>query len=166
MREADGPLRPHSSRLAHVAELQSRDAQFGRCLKLRFHLCRAQSARTRGKQNHLRAGIVNDPCDTGSTHFRRFVVDAESFFARRHERDILAEDDTFLWLVPRKVHAYTGAVREPFHRHSFDSLCRPIESDAAKLPRKSGIHRSEEHTSELQSHSFISYAVFCLKKKK
>ena len=28
------------------------------------------------------------------------------------------------------------------------------------------ISRSEEHTSELQSHSFISYAVFCLKKKK
>ena len=27
------------------------------------------------------------------------------------------------------------------------------------------ITRSEEHTSELQSHSFISYAVFCLKKK-
>src|ERR1051326_5729108 len=26
------------------------------------------------------------------------------------------------------------------------------------------IVRSEEHTSELQSHSFISYAVFCLKK--
>ena len=25
--------------------------------------------------------------------------------------------------------------------------------------------RSEEHTFELQSHSFISYAVFCLKKK-
>ena len=29
-----------------------------------------------------------------------------------------------------------------------------------------GSPRSEEHTSELQSHSFISYAVFCLKKKK
>ena len=29
-----------------------------------------------------------------------------------------------------------------------------------------GVLRSEEHTSELQSHSFISYAVFCLKKKK
>ncbi len=27
------------------------------------------------------------------------------------------------------------------------------------------VKRSEEHTSELQSHSFISYAVFCLKKK-
>ena len=33
-----------------------------------------------------------------------------------------------------------------------------------KVP--SGYMRSEEHTSELQSHSFISYAVFCLKKKK
>src|ERR1051326_4860506 len=27
------------------------------------------------------------------------------------------------------------------------------------------LKRSEEHTSELQAHSFISYAVFCLKKK-
>ena len=27
-------------------------------------------------------------------------------------------------------------------------------------------YRSEEHTSELQSQSLISYAVFCLKKKK
>ena len=34
-------------------------------------------------------------------------------------------------------------------------------SDIASL-----FDRSEEHTSELQSHSFISYAVFCLKKKK
>src|SRR5213080_5492529 len=34
-----------------------------------------------------------------------------------------------------------------------------------ELPRvRAG--RSEEHTSELQSHSGISYAVFCLKKKK
>ena len=31
---------------------------------------------------------------------------------------------------------------------------------------KCKLARSEEHTSELQSHSFISYAVFCLKKKK
>src|SRR3546814_1645841 len=28
-----------------------------------------------------------------------------------------------------------------------------------------GVHRSEEHTSELQSPMLISYAVFCLKKK-
>src|SRR5213596_3892290 len=33
----------------------------------------------------------------------------------------------------------------------------------ARLQR---LGRSEEHTSELQSHGLISYAVFCLKKKK
>ena len=32
--------------------------------------------------------------------------------------------------------------------------------------RKIYDERSEEHTSELQSHCVISYAVFCLKKKK
>ena len=35
----------------------------------------------------------------------------------------------------------------------------------SNLNNKSEFIRSEEHTSELQSHSFISYAVFCLKKK-
>ena len=33
-------------------------------------------------------------------------------------------------------------------------------------PMKKELPRSEEHTSELQSQSTISYAVFCLKKKK
>src|SRR3546814_2600901 len=32
--------------------------------------------------------------------------------------------------------------------------------------RQASLHRSEEHTSELQSLMRISYAVFCLKKKK
>src|SRR3546814_7830692 len=34
------------------------------------------------------------------------------------------------------------------------------------LGKDSGLNRSEEHTSELQSLMRISYAVFCLKKKK
>src|SRR3546814_1286238 len=38
-------------------------------------------------------------------------------------------------------------------------------ADADRL-RRSEIRRSEEHTSELQSLMRISYAVFCLKKKK
>ena len=33
-------------------------------------------------------------------------------------------------------------------------------------PAEGDRRRSEEHTSELQSHSFIPYAVFCLKKKR
>src|SRR3546814_4017939 len=37
---------------------------------------------------------------------------------------------------------------------------------AQPLRDKDGLHRSEEHTSELQSLMRISYAVFCLKKKK
>src|ERR1043165_10151533 len=35
-----------------------------------------------------------------------------------------------------------------------------------RRPRPRGDRRSEEHTSELQSRGLISYAVFCLKKKK
>ena len=41
----------------------------------------------------------------------------------------------------------------------------PEEVEFAKGLLKKIHERSEEHTSELQSHSFISYAVFCLKKK-
>src|SRR3546814_6972892 len=37
---------------------------------------------------------------------------------------------------------------------------------ADKRRREEALHRSEEHTSELQSRMRISYAVFCLKKKK
>src|SRR5213075_3532391 len=35
-----------------------------------------------------------------------------------------------------------------------------------RVPHTRGLRRSEEHTSELQSRLVISYAVFCLKKKK
>src|SRR3546814_1285864 len=44
--------------------------------------------------------------------------------------------------------------RAPARRRSFQFLLQCVES------------RSEEHTSELQSLMRISYAVFCLKKKK
>src|SRR3546814_3192290 len=37
---------------------------------------------------------------------------------------------------------------------------------ATATPQAGGSYRSEEHTSELQSLMRISYAVFCLKKKK
>src|SRR3546814_4873191 len=43
-------------------------------------------------------------------------------------------------------------------------LCAGTES--VRLARALGVRRSEEHTSELQSLMRISYAVFCLKKKK
>src|SRR3546814_4520941 len=46
-------------------------------------------------------------------------------------------------------------------RRRYKQRCPAFRSTWAALPR-----RSEEHTSELQSLMRISYAVFCLKKKK
>ena len=62
-------------------------------------------------------------------------------------------------------------VREGFFRHflkheHIDDVAGKIASTKVLDPRKPFVKRSEEHTSELQSHSEISYAVFCLKKKK
>src|ERR1051326_9000938 len=45
-----------------------------------------------------------------------------------------------------------------------DSPTRPSSNNSATPANTSkSVTRSEEHTSELQSHSFISYAAFCLK---
>src|SRR3546814_7579020 len=63
------------------------------------------------------------------------------------------------WLRP-------DAVQGPF------SACRTVDSGGVassrndRQLRRSRRFRSEEHTSELQSLMRISYAVFCLKKKK
>src|ERR1051326_5217249 len=50
---------------------------------------------------------------------------------------------------------FVWPVREPFHES--------YEAGLRWLKETIGVDRSEEHTSELRSHSFISYAVFCLK---
>src|SRR3546814_3579580 len=42
----------------------------------------------------------------------------------------------------------------------------PLGGETAFVPGHGAMSRSEEHTSELQSLMRISYAVFCLKKKK
>src|SRR5213083_3519279 len=47
----------------------------------------------------------------------------------------------------------------------FRSPCSPNETNLLRS-RTWPARRSEEHTSELQSLAVISYAVFCLKKKK
>ena len=53
--------------------------------------------------------------------------------------------------------------RSPGLSHKLSHLERPVHKLVLLVPRSD---RSEEHTSELQSHVRISYAVFCLKKKK
>src|SRR5213595_857733 len=69
------------------------------------------------------------------------IGNMSAFFADR-ERVVLTDTESY----------YLGRLRQRF-------ADRPHVSVAE-------LRRSEEHTSELQSPSVISYAVFCLKKKK
>src|SRR3546814_5426283 len=50
--------------------------------------------------------------------------------------------------------------------HSVSSMAHLLSANLSRNPRCLRAERSEEHTSELQSLMRISYAVFCLKKKK
>src|SRR3546814_14394576 len=74
-----------------------------------------------------------------------------------------------------------GSTPAPAPSHSPAQVAKPVPEAPAeqmdhdsmpgmdmepKAPSCSPEHRSEEHTSELQSLMRISYAVFCLKKKK
>src|SRR3546814_3666186 len=58
-----------------------------------------------------------------------------------------------------------AADRRHVHRQAPDAVPGRDQS-VRRIPRPAGVYRSEEHTSELQSLMRISYAVFCLKKKK
>src|SRR3546814_7601490 len=62
------------------------------------------------------------------------------------------------WSIQRRI-ARDGS---PGTRNASD----PLRLVDRRSPYPATRHRSEEHTSELQSLMRISYAVFCLKKKK
>src|SRR3546814_2819279 len=51
-------------------------------------------------------------------------------------------------------------------RHAFSKRVFYVDEDSWSIAAVDCYDRSEEHTSELQSLMRISYAVFCLKKKK
>src|SRR3546814_4380228 len=53
-----------------------------------------------------------------------------------------------------------------FRRGRFTALLPADRSNPRPCDARKGANRSEEHTSELQSLIRISYAAFCLKKKK
>src|SRR3546814_7837937 len=79
---------------------------------------------------------------------------------------------------PRRLEAFIGNRLIPVDEgmvlqrrgkaHGEEQLAagRPSPRLAKSGQRAVGVQRSEEHTSELQSLMRISYAVFCLKKKK
>src|SRR5213080_4435986 len=70
---------------------------------------------------------------------------------------------------PRSTHRYTLFPYTTLFRSMVGSVRHTQRQGCADAPHCSpgpARSRSEEHTPELQSHSGISYAVFCLKKKK
>src|SRR3546814_1950537 len=97
----------------------------------------------------------------------------------KHQRDAVAAQpveratghaDQFLTLEQRRS-ADDAIVRQQAEKAEHRlALARARFADdaeaAARLDLKADALRSEEHTSELQSLMRISYAVFCLKKKK
>ena len=72
--------------------------------------------------------------------------------------------------VPNEFHKYTCSTCHGPHASTNEKLltikcfAQNKDNPVNNLSSRPW-NRSEEHTSELQSHSFISYAVFCLKKK-
>src|SRR5213594_2371286 len=61
---------------------------------------------------------------------------------------------------------HTLSLHDALPIYSTPGLYRDVLSFDFRSLYPSIIRRSEEHTSELQSRTLISYAVFCLKKKK
>src|SRR3546814_7638885 len=80
-------------------------------------------------------------------------ADVRAFERRRHRRDVA---------LPQLDGLQIGQAPPYFTQPRRDFEAAAIGGDAVLLPA----NRSEEHTSELQSLMRISYAVFCLKKKK
>src|SRR3546814_1832389 len=81
-----------------------------------------------------------------------------------------AERSSRVWAVMSKTRGVGSALSPPGHHDDVatdPSRCVRGASGASPGPTTaSAVTRSEEHTSELQSLMRISYAVFCLKKKK
>src|SRR3546814_5174622 len=82
--------------------------------------------------------------------------------------DTLVRDDAGE-VVPRRAQAYAptpgGGWRITLN-NADNFGATNVNATAADMARWLAFFRSEEHTSELQSLMRISYAVFCLKKKK
>src|SRR3546814_10239845 len=68
--------------------------------------------------------------------------------------------------VGKRAIEHLGRIGHPAQHLGDGSIFKVGELYAFELEAVIDMHRSEEHTSELQSLMRISYAVFCLKKKR
>src|SRR3546814_10636135 len=81
--------------------------------------------------------------------------------ARQARRLCLGFDNVLEYALKYSIDEERFTFRSRCHLASRDRSLRPLPPSGTVSAR-----RSEEHTSELQSLMRISYAVFCLKKKK
>src|SRR3546814_8500332 len=92
-----------------------------------------------------------------TTLFRSGPIEGNNLtFAAPGPEDLLAATNSFLEIKVRVTDVFG----------SFAELSRSIQPRKVELTFNTDPASSEEHTSELQSLMRISYAVFCLKKKK
>src|SRR3546814_5207349 len=103
--------------------------------------------------------LVRDEAAFGTTQLPKF-------------REDLFQTTDGMWLISTSEMSLTNAVREQILPEAelpirMTALTPCFRSEAGAAGRDTrGYIRSEEHTSELQSLMRISYAVFCLTKKK
>ena len=104
--------------------------------------------------------LIND----GRIHPTRIEEVVEKVKGELEEELVRDGENTVLQLGLHNMHPeLTKHIGRMRYRSSYGQNLLQHSVEVAYL---TGIMaRSEEHTSELQSHSFISYAVFCLKKK-
>src|SRR3546814_9726105 len=103
----------------------------------------------------------------GPDPYPRMVRDFNAVIGREARAQMLAEQGRLPDAITACVGGGSNAIGL-FHAFLNDPGVRIVGAEAAGFGLASGRHaaRSEEHTSELQSLMRISYAVFCLKKKK
>ena len=94
-----------------------------------------------------------------TTLFRSFYLDLQYKAYRDFANQYADKLDEFADEINALLAASPGADKTYYLPEDFQITRDEIASTGFDA-------RSEEHTSELQSHWYISYAVFCLKKKK
>src|SRR3546814_2375339 len=109
------------------------------------------------RPRHIAAAI-------GQEQARRVGNLAQPLFAHREHADLVGAAKAVLHGAQDAILVAALALER---QHGIDHMFQNARArDRPVLGHMADEHRSEEHTSELQSLMRISYAVFCLKKKK
>src|SRR3546814_1765249 len=109
-------------------------------------------------------------CARANNVLKRFGSGWTLHFEAERREALAYPDSIFLdaasWLIDEERRAAFESAGAHFESRYHATLTFLPPPDQADTAGRALVERSEEHTSELQSLMRISYAVFCLKKKK